>query len=66
MTGWVRCTTRRTVTGMIPFADPLGWHAHDAYHRFLPDARWDMRCLWQMLAGMLVQTFCRMARSHWR
>lgn len=59
MTGWVLCTTRRTVTGIIPFADPLGFRAHDAYHRFLPDARWDMHRLWHILAGMLVQTFCR-------
>lgn len=59
MTGWVLCTTRRTVTGMVPFAEPLGLRAHDAYHRFLPDARWDMHRLWQMLAGMLVQTFFR-------
>lgn len=59
MTGWVLCTTRRTITGIIPFADPLGLRTHDAYHRFLPDARWDMSRLWQMLARMLVQTFCR-------
>ena len=59
ITGWVLCTTRRTVTGMIPFADPLGFRAHDAYHRFLPDARWNMHRLWQILARMLFQTFCR-------
>ena len=59
MTGWVLCTTRRTVTGMIPFAEPLGLRAHDAYHRFLPDARWDMSRLWQILARMLIQRFCR-------
>ena len=59
ITGWVLCTTRRTVTGMISFADPWGWRAHDAYHRFLPDARWDIAGLWQILARMLVQTFCR-------
>ena len=59
ITGWVLCTTRRTVTGMIPFADPLGLRSHDAYHRFLPDARWDMSGLWQTLARMLVQTLCR-------
>lgn len=39
MTGWVLCTARRTVTGIIPFADPVGWRTHDAYHRFLPDGR---------------------------
>ncbi|MBN2375356.1 MAG: transposase, partial [Sedimentisphaerales bacterium] len=59
ITGWVLCTTRRTVTGMISFADPWGLRAHDAYHRFLPDARWDIAGLWQILARMLVQTFCR-------
>ena len=31
--GWVLCNVRRTVTGMLPFADPLGEHAHDAFHR---------------------------------
>jgi hypothetical protein len=59
MTGWVLCIRRRTVTGMIPFADPLGLRAHDAYHRFLPDGRWELSALWQILARMLVSTFCR-------
>jgi hypothetical protein len=59
LTGWILCTVRRTVTGMIPFADPLGLHAHDAYHRFLPNARWSMTKLWQILMKILVQTFCR-------
>jgi len=58
MTGWVLCTMRRTVTGMIPFADPGGFRAHDAYHRFLPDGRWDLHALWRILARLLVQTFC--------
>src|SRR4030042_2050588 len=59
MVGWVLCTVRRTVTGILPFADPLAKHAHDAYHRFLPDARWSMAKLWQLLAKILIQTFCR-------
>ena len=59
MTGWVLCTTRRTVTGMLPFADPLGLRSHDAYHRFLPDGCWHMARLWHVLAQMLIQTFCR-------
>ena len=42
MTGWLVCTTRHTVMDMIPFADPLTHHAHDAYHRFLPDGRWNI------------------------
>ena len=56
MTGWILCVRRRTVTGMIPFADPLGLRTHDAYHRFLPDARWDISGLWQILARILIQT----------
>lgn len=56
MTGWILCVRRRTVTGMIPFADPLGLRTHDAYHRFLPDARWDMSDLWKILARILIQT----------
>jgi hypothetical protein len=59
ITGWILCTTRRTVTGIIPFADPLGLRAHDAYHRFFPDARWSMTKLWQLLTAILVRTFCR-------
>ena len=43
--GWVLCTGRHTITGILPFADPDSRHAHDAFHRFLPDARWDMDAL---------------------
>jgi len=59
LNGWILCTIRRTITGILPFADPTGEHAHDAYHRFFPDARWSMAKLWQTLALMLAQLFCR-------
>lgn len=59
MTGWILCTARRTVTGILPFADPRARHAHDAYHRFFPDARWSMAKLWQLLAKILIQAFYR-------
>jgi len=59
MIGWILCTTRRTVTGILPFADPWAKRAHDAYHRFLPDARWSMAELWKLLAKILIQAFCR-------
>jgi hypothetical protein len=59
ITGWILCTARRTVTGLIPFADPLGLRAHDSYHRFFPDTRWSMTKLWRFLTKILVQTFCR-------
>ena len=58
-TGWIVCTVKRTVTGMLPFADPDGTHAHDAFHRFFPDARWRMDQLWEILAHILVVTFYR-------
>ena len=57
--GWLLCTARRTVTGMLPFADPLGEHAHDAFHRIFPAARWSMAKLWHKLAIILIQRFCR-------
>jgi hypothetical protein len=59
MTGWVLCTCRRTITGILPFADPWAKRAHDAYHRFLPKARWSMAELWKLLAKILIQAFCR-------
>jgi hypothetical protein len=57
--GWILCTVRRTVTGMLPFTDPAGERAHDAYHRFFPDARWRMAGLWRILTHILIATFCR-------
>jgi hypothetical protein len=56
ITGWILCTVRRTVTGIIPYADPQALHAHDAYHRLFSNARWDMSRLWRLLALMLVRT----------
>jgi hypothetical protein len=58
MTGWVLCTAHRTVTGILPFADPTCQHAHDAYHRFFPEARWTMTRLWQIVTLILVGRFC--------
>ena len=59
MTGWALCTSRRTITAILTFADPWAKRAHDAYHRFLPDARWSMAELWTLLAKILIQTFCQ-------
>ena len=59
LNGWIMCTVRRTVTGMLPFADPQNERTHDAYHRFFPDTRWSMAKLWKVLTKILVRTFCR-------
>jgi len=57
VTGWVLCTARHTITGILPFADPNGQRAHDAYHRFFPDASWAMSELWRLLAVLLIKIF---------
>jgi hypothetical protein len=57
--GWMLCTVRRTITGILPFADPAHERAHDAYHRFFPDARWSMVGLWRILTRVLTGLFCR-------
>jgi hypothetical protein len=58
ITGWVLCTARRhTITAILPFADPAGQKAHDAYHRFFPDACWAMSELWRFLTILLVRIF---------
>jgi len=58
ITGWILCTARKTITGILPFADPCFQRAHDAYHRFFPDSRWDINRLWQILTLILVKLFC--------
>lgn len=57
VTGWVLCTARHTINGILPFADPAGHRAHDAYHRFFPDASWAMSELWRLLTILLVKVF---------
>jgi len=57
MTGWILCTTRRTTTGIIPFADPQRKRPHDAFHRIFPDARWATSELWRLLTILLVAVF---------
>ena len=56
-TGWVLCTAKHTITGILPFAEPTGQKAHDAYHRFFPDASWAMSELWRLLTIMLASIF---------
>jgi hypothetical protein len=55
--GWVLCTGRRTVTGMIRFAELFAPRPHDAYHRFFSKARWSMTELWRLLLILLVKLF---------
>lgn len=55
--GWVLCTARRTVTGMIQFAQLFISRPHDAFHRFFSTAQWSIAELWRLLTILLVRTF---------
>ena len=57
VTGWVLCTAKRTITGILPFANPQRQRPHDAYHRFFPDASWATSQLWKLLTILLVKIF---------
>lgn len=57
VTGWVICTAKRTITGILPFANQQRQRPHDAYHRFFPDASWTPSQLWKMLMLLLVKIF---------
>ena len=56
--GWILCPGRRTVTGIIPFADPEGVRQHDMYHRFFRAATWSVSLLFQLWARHLVKKLC--------
>jgi hypothetical protein len=55
--GWVLCTARRTVTGIIRFADLFIRRPHDAFHRLFSAARWSVAELWRLLAVLLIEKF---------
>jgi hypothetical protein len=55
--GWILCTARRTVTGIIRFAELFIERPHDAFHRFFSCAVWQLFELWRLLAILLIKTF---------
>jgi len=57
ITGWVLCTCRRTITGIIPFANPKNKRPHDTYHRLFPKSRWQPAHMWKLLAQLLIKLF---------
>jgi hypothetical protein len=64
VSGWALCTAKHTITGILPFAEPDRQRAHDAYHRFFPDASWAMSELWRFLTILLVKIFYPSGRIH--
>jgi len=57
ITGWILCTCRRTITGIMPFAEPKSKRPHDAYHRMFPKSHWQPSGLWKLLAQLLIGMF---------
>jgi hypothetical protein len=57
ITGWILCTTRRTITGIFPYAEPKGKRPHDTYHRLFGKSRWLPAHLWKLLAQLLIELF---------
>jgi hypothetical protein len=47
--GWVHCTGRRTVTGVVVAAGVAGWWHVSVFHRFFSRARWDLDGLGRVL-----------------
>ena len=55
--GWILCPTRRTITAMIPYADPEEQRKHDAYHRFFRIGAWCMLPVFRLWSAILVEMF---------
>jgi len=55
---WVLCTTRRTLTGLLPFIPAAERHVHDAYHHFFQHAVWEPDLLFDGLLRVLVRRCC--------
>jgi hypothetical protein len=53
--GWILCTGRRTITGIIRAAGPDATKSHDAYQRFFSGAKWQMDELWKVLFFMIIK-----------
>jgi hypothetical protein len=51
--GWILCSRKRTMTGIIRAAGTHATKSHDAYQGFFSKAHWDMETLWQVLADIL-------------
>lgn len=59
ITAWVLLPGRHTITRLwLSMGEPR--RAHDAYHRFVREGRWQPRMLWRLLAREMVQLFCGM------
>ena len=53
--GWILCSGRRTVTGIIRAAGPHASKSHHAYQGFFSRSKWQMDRLWKLLFMMIVK-----------
>ena len=51
--GWILCSGKRTMTGIIRAAGTHATKSHDAYQGFFSKAHWDMETLWQLLVDII-------------
>lgn len=56
MTGWVLCTGKRTVTGVMRAAGVVGEHEHSGYHRFFNGAVWEPDAVGLALMRLALRT----------
>lgn len=56
--GWLLCPTCRTITALLPFADPAGRQSHDVYHRFFRAPACSWAGLFRLRARALVDCRC--------
>lgn len=62
LSGWILATGRRTICGIIPFADPQSRRPHDAYHYFFSQAKWHCDTLWWCWTLFVVRQFVTSGR----
>lgn len=55
--GWILCTARKTVTGMIQLAELFTSRPHDAFYCFFSCAQLSVAELWRMLTILLIEKF---------
>jgi hypothetical protein len=56
--GWILCPSRRTITGIYPFADPIRGKCVEVYHHFFRSAAWLQNELFYYWARYLVRRLC--------
>ena len=57
VTGWILCTSKHTVTGVIRAAGVAGKREHGGYHRFFNTAAWNADEVGLALMALLLTYF---------